>query len=394
MVLPTYLERQISGIKDEKTLYSTLPKLSAQLYSFGVDVGNAGNQILSGIAQSKFNELRGIKQDEQNRQLTEAYGNIYKEGVSAEDFQNVAKQLTGMDPEVASKIAPSLYESKIKSQAGILTSEGSDYFYQSYELDKFGKATPKSKFQYVKTDKGYALDDLSTEGIENLPLGFDAAKQLQTELDWKNKLESQLKKQLQVQAAGYDIAIQKQKNANMEWAKKQLYFDRNTKEPVFLKYDENERPVFYKKGKENISTQYDFIGGKTPFTREAEIPVTNLGDIEQVGQVGPNGQITATTVDQNAQNVGRYLGGIGKYVVDKGIGAKEDIIQKDTYGNPTGYYDREAVKKVVEENPDDVQLQQLWQNMLQLEAISMGTIESYSGLNNQPTGKTKPKWNP
>lgn len=284
-ILPTYLERQISGIQDEKTLYSTLPKLSAQLYSFGADVGAAGSQILGGLAQTKYNELVTAKTERINKETVEATSEIYKGMVGDKDFQDVVGKLGGYSPEVAKEIAAPLFESRRKTETGIGMNEGGRLFFQSYELDKSGKGTPKVKYEFKKGKDGYTLDDPNTAGPDNLPLTMEAAKFLQDQLSE----EAKFKRQLQLQYSQYSIATNKQEEALINQIRKRQFKDLDTGEAVYADYDTKTKMPYLYKMKETPNQSFGTVvygkDGKPFFgTTQTRERVTDYSRIEELGQ--------------------------------------------------------------------------------------------------------------
>lgn len=75
-VLPTYLEKQLSGITDEKTLFSKIPELSAKMYTFGPQVGQAANQILGNLADIKYKEIATGKQEKLMKEQVDVLSGI------------------------------------------------------------------------------------------------------------------------------------------------------------------------------------------------------------------------------------------------------------------------------------------------------------------------------
>lgn len=393
-VLPTYLQKQISGITDEKTLFSTIPKLSAQMYAFGPQVGQAANQILGNLADVKYKEISYGKQEKQYQDINK----VYKEITSG--VPGVGSAVEGIlgrsdiSEEIKSKMLPAVMEMSKVSETGLGINEGGKYFYQSYTVGPKG-TKPGERYELKKGKSGYGMDKTSTTDTEELPLTMEAMKYLEGELSWQQKLDAQLRKQMSLQESSQNRMIEKQKNALIDQAKKMLFKDRSTGEIVRTGYDKEKEQLFYYKEKKPEDV-YAAVYGDQAMTKDGRIVdlpksgfieerLTDVSNLEQIGQGFQTDKgIIATDVDQAKQNANTLLMEYGDYLtVQKGIDAKN--VQNDL--DPK-YYSYEKVIKELRDAGENEKANKLEQYKQQ----AGGVMDAYSGFNKPTTQKPLGKW--
>jgi hypothetical protein len=375
-VLPTYLEQQLAGVKDEKSLFSTIPKLSAQMYAFGPEVGQAANQILGQLADVKYKEIAQVKQEKETGDTLNVLEGITKNipGVGTAVSEHLGR--TDISDDVKAKTMQAVINANTMSTTGLGVQKSGKYFYQTYTKKGDNPYEPSTQFELKPTKSGYGMDVVGTPEVEELPLTMEAMKYMEEEMSYKQKAEDQLRKSLSLQAGAYDIA---QKKADEQYAKgirKGLYFDRTTKEPVFADVDENGTPYFYKKEKQQITTSV----GKTPFFEEKKTILKDLSNVEQVGQSVSVDEMTSTDIRLETSKANLYAQNIGQAMIAAG-----DVADADIRDPNTGYFKIDELIKTAEKYPEkygDVK-----SKIIELNLSGASTLTGQ----NKPT-TSKPKW--
>ena len=306
-VLPTYIEQQISGITDEKTLLSTVPKLSAELYQYGADVGSAASQILGNLAQTKYRELTLDKQTKQQTDTLEILGETYKGltfdygGNQNATMGDILDDLRGKGytPDTIGSQIGNILKSTAFQETGQVTEKGGKTFYSEYSISPKGTVKAGTSFQINEDTQGRrTMDDLNTPNTtEQLPITPEVLEYY----EGKDKFDRQLQKQFGLMEQR-EINARKRKIADVKLqTEAQRFYDKVSNEPVYAKFNpETFETTYYKKGKEQVITDIS----PTPFFKDTEIPVTDLSTIGKVGQQGRTGtdELTPSRIDQDVQD--------------------------------------------------------------------------------------------
>jgi len=392
-VLPTYIEQQISGITDEKTLLSTVPKLSAELYQYGADVGSAASQILGNLAQTKYRELTLDKQTKQQTDTLEILGETYKGltfdygGNQNATMGDILDDLRGKGytPDTIGSQIGNILKSTAFQETGQVTEKGGKTFYSEYSISPKGTVKAGTSFQINEDTQGRrTLDDLNTPNTtEQLPITPEVLEYY----EGKDKFDRQLQKQFGLMEQR-EINARKRKIADVKLqTEAQRFYDKVSNEPVYAKFNpETFETTYYKKGKEQVITDIS----PTPFFKDTEIPVTDLSTIGKVGQQGRTGtdELTPSRIDQDVQDKNRTLQGIGEQILaakvpEEGFGFtgaidEEDIMDIDPRTGALSFYNRANIEDVVNKNPNhkitylgqEMRLIDVWNIYLSLETKS------------------------
>ena len=405
-VLPTYLEHQISGIEDEKTLLSTIPKLSAQMYQYGADVGSAANQILGNLAQTKYKELAVTSADQQRK----AEIDVIKDVCSKFDLggKTTDELFSTLEGKYGKNVTPDMLKTVLEAstfqKTGAISRDDGQVYYNTYSVNPAtGEQRPGTAFR-IEKDKsgGFYMDDPKTNINENLPLPMEAMKSLSDQQEWEYRLKKQLEKQLTYQASAYELSLRKQDEARQNQIKKTAWKDTGTGEAIFPEFDTEGNISFYKKQKtEGVGA----IGAV-----DIKVPFEDLNKIEKVGEFGQMKQnlLTPSQIDQDSQNKNRTLQGIGDQILaaevpESGFGFtgavdEEDIVDTDPRTGAK-FYNRGKVEDIVKKNPDHevtylgikMKLIDVWNIYLDLETKSQISTTGVTPGPQQPI-RPKSKW--
>lgn len=397
-ILPSYLEKRISGITDEKTLFSTIPKLSAELYQYGPAVGQAANQILGNLAQSKYKEISVAKEEQQQKDVIDILGDTYKgqkfeyggKDVGVNDI--ITSMLSkGYDNEVLSRMLPGVLEASAYKTSGIVTPEkGGRVYYNEYSVSPKGGVKPGQRFEVVKTPSGMMLDDPNTPQIGDKPVTPEVLKYYADQAEYEMKSQDQLRKSLTLQASAYDIAEKKADEQYRKQIRKMTLFDRNTNERIYGDVNEQGVPYFFKAKEEPIQSEFmaPYLSGlktaPTPFKTKNIVPVEDYSTIEQMGQQGKYTGVTASMIDQTWQNRGGQISKMADLLVNS-YSVKPEDLKNSRYDNQYSY------EKVLQALKDKDLLNEASQ-LQGLDQIYNQTMGGYTIPGTSQQQKQKPKW--
>jgi len=376
-ILPSFIEQQVSGISDKETLYKTIPKLSAELYTYGADVGNAANQILGNIAQTKFREIAEI---EEKKGLKDQIGIMeqigknleFEGGKTSTDFLNemIGK---GYDEKTIALMYGNVLESqKIKKTGiGTIDDKGKPIFISS-KYGPNGNWISSETIMFNQTKEGVFADKISTAIKETDPLP-QGAIEFYSEQKLKNyEKEQNAKLQLgnSMALARYqmDLQLEKMKEMDLNKVRALRYYDMGTNEQVKVDKDKNGTPYFYTEKDEEIEVFGS--GGKLQKVKtgnKVRVPYTKGFDkLQEIGQQPQDNSITNADIDQAWQNANRILGMLGEKLIEKGE-------NREDYVGPNGFFLRDKVLKEAR-NSDDPEIKKL------LDAYTIKEKEAYNEI--------------
>lgn len=355
-ILPSFIEQQVSGITDKQTLFKTIPRLSADLYAYGPDIGNAANQILGNIAQTKFREIGEIEEKKSAQDIA----NIISQSVGDKPIEfngqitNMAGILNqfneqGIPLTTSSKMLEGIAQRGAFQKKGIVQETKEGTFYREYDFNNLGTERLRNSFKVDR--KTSTLDDLSKEGNENLPYTPEV-------IAWQNKIiedernaQQQLSKSLTIQKFAQDYGFAKQEEAFRNQVKKKVFYDMKTGETVKADLDESGSPYFYKEQNEGTTfpgfgTSPDIktnMGGK-----KNRIVVNNVSDFQEVGQFPQNTDLKATDLATQKSISNKFLIDAAQKIA-QASGYDTDKALSNLYDATGRYFDPERVRTVFDE---------------------------------------------
>ncbi len=366
-VLPRYIEQQLSGIEDEKSLLEAVPRLSAELYGLGADVGAAASQILGNFAQTKFRELNLGKQD---KQLEDTLGILsdankgftfnYRGNPNA-TFSDILGTLKdeGVSHDVIARQIGTILEATITKKTGNV-SEGKDgdTYYNEYIVDAKGNTTIGNTFRINRDDRGKRTMDLlgpDSPEIDQFPLTSEGFAHFAAE----DKFDKQLGKELGLILTRDRVAEEREARKRKAALEGLKLYDRKTDEQVFATADESGRPIYYKD-----KSKFGTPTGALPDVTQREY-ITDLSDIEEVGQLGRQEKgLAPGEINQDVKNKNRVLKSIGEQILASKVpesggiwtGAvdEDDIKDKDPRTGALVFYNRTKIEEVVKQSPNHI----------------------------------------
>lgn len=394
-ILPSFIEQQVSGITDKQTLFKTIPKLSADLYAYGPDIGNAANQILGNIAQTKFREIGEIEE----KKLAQDTANIISQSVGDKPIEfngqitNMAGILNqfneqGIPLTTSSKMLEGIAQRGAFQKKGIVQETKEGTFYREYDFNNLGTERLRNSFKVDR--KTSTLDDLSKEGNENLPYTPEV-------IAWQNKIiedernaQQQLSKSITLAKFNQDYQFAKMEEMDLNKIRALRYYDMDTKEQVKADKDKNGTPYFYtEKDEEIVMPGFGMGDTKVKTGKKVRVPVKDVSRLQEIGQFEPSGPSVGSMNSQANLELTR----LATSLVAKGYAedSKLRIMTTDDYGNPvpSKYYSPDLVRQVLDE-VDDPNYESQWgliQNLIDQ------TREKIPGQQSTTTTKQKlPGW--
>lgn len=391
-ILPSFIEQQVSGITDKQTLFKTIPKLSADLYAYGPDIGNAANQILGNIAQTKYREIAETEsmkeaQDTANI-ITQSLGNKPVEfNNQITDMTNILNQFNkqGIPLTTSSKMLEGIVERGAFKRKGIVEDTGKDVFFKEYDINNLGTQKVVNSFKVDR--KTGTMDNLITPEDDKLPLAPEV-------IDWQNKIvenernaKQQLSKSITLAKFNQDYQFKKMEEMDLNKIRGLKYYDMDTNEQVKVDKDKSGTPYFYTEKDEEIDIFR--AGGKVQKVKtgnKVRVPYTKGFDkLQEIGQFKPSGPSIGSMNSQANLELTR----LATSLVAKGYveDSKLRIMTTDDYGNqvPSKYYSPDLVRQVLDE-VDDPSYESQW-GLIQ--SLIDQTREKIPGQ--QPTTTTKQK---
>lgn len=390
-ILPSFIEQQVSGITDKETLFKTIPRLSADLYAYGPDVGNAANQILGNIAQTKFREIGEIEEKKSAQDVVGVIsqsvdGKQIEYGGKVGSVGDILNSLnsTGMKATDIQKVLPGIIEQGMLQKKGIVEETQGGTFFREYDINKLGTQRVANSFKVDR--KTNTLDDLSKEGNENLPYTPEV-------IAWQNKIiedernaQQQLSKSITLAKFNQDYQFAKMEEMDLNKIRALRYYDMDTKEQVKADKDKNGTPYFYtEKDEEIVMPGFGMGDTKVKTGKKVRVPVKDVSRLQEIGQFEPSGPSVGSMNSQANLELTR----LATSLVAKGYAedSKLRIMTTDDYGNPvpSKYYSPDLVRQVLDE-VDDPSYESQW-GLIQ--SLIDQTREKIPGQ--QPTTTTKQK---
>jgi hypothetical protein len=321
-ILPTYLEQTVSGIQDEESLYATLPRLSAEMYRYGSDVGSQATQILGTLAQSKLRELGEKRQkSETESQIAlgmEAYKDIPIDvGGKVGTISDLLGSLEGHDRTMVAKNLPSIVGAKALKQTGMVESTGDGTFFNQYHVQpSTGKVIQGTRFAVDTKNK--TMDDLSKEGNEELPLAPEVVDYMTKQKEDEDKFNRRLKAQESSQLRTFANQLAMQETREQARIERELYIG-DDGVPVYPRYEETSQGKVLRFKVVNDKKYKDLfnVGLSDPGNKEARERILKEPDLinytggtpQSISNYVKSQQITPATLDQVHQGARRMLMG-------------------------------------------------------------------------------------
>lgn len=297
-ILPTYLERTISGISDEESLYATIPKLSAEMYRYGADIGQQATSILGNLASGKLRELQEKRQKADTESQIGLYQDAFKDIPLSVDGKvgNISDYMEslkgkGYTNEMVAKNIPTLVNANMLKQQGIVENTGQGVFFNQYHVrPSTGERIPGVR--YAIDNKRMTMDDTSTEAIEELPLAPEVIDYMTKQKEDDDKFRKQLARSEASQRRTFEFQLERMDEAEKKKFEGQIFVGDGGKYvyPRIQEDKEGNRFVdFFERTEDGKMKKYE---GGTP---------------ESLTNYSKSGIIKATELDQTRQDAYRVL---------------------------------------------------------------------------------------
>lgn len=210
-ILPGYVAGELSSAKTQEDIYKKLPELSAQMFAIDPEVGAAATQIANQYGQMKLNQIQQVEKERIAQEGLEVFkqnfgsvpvtqngkvvmfkdviDNMSKRGMRNEDILNYGEVV--------------LKQAAVKQQRVFNYAKGKSILTE-WQMDNAGRIVGEGKkYQIDNTTK--RMDDLSTQGFDNLELLPEAAAGYAEIEELRRRTDEQLKKQKEYLAYSHEL---------------------------------------------------------------------------------------------------------------------------------------------------------------------------------------------
>lgn len=199
--LPGYIASELSDVKSQEDVYKKLPELSARMFAIDPEIGATATQIANQYGQMK---LQQIQQGEKERTAKEGL-EVFKQNFGTIPvtqngkvvmFKDVIDNMTqrGMSNEDILGYGKIVLEQAAVKQQRLFNYGKGKSILTEWQVDNAGRVVGEGKKYQIDNIKK-RMDDLSTEGFDNLELLPEAAAGYAEVEELRRRTDEQLNKQ-------------------------------------------------------------------------------------------------------------------------------------------------------------------------------------------------------